>query len=298
MDNRPSPAKLDMDVSTIEQLYLLYQKSLQESWSDLRIREELECYSVENPAWISAGLPDPLIVDLSEMEQVFGVTATNAFRNLFITERGRLAGYTFFAGSNPVENYPLIKSSDSTAYCPLANLLHVALVNRLAHALESDSAVREAFLRHRDVVLEQQTETLVRDFFGPDAEIFASVAEFPNRAYEHDVFVIWKRTAFVFEAKASPPVEPFRDVERAFTRIDRAFRSDRGIQKAFEQGMRLVRRIRDGEEIILYGEQGTVVGRVGPGVIEDVYPVCVTAEDYGPIAIDLSLLLKKEPNPA
>lgn len=47
------------------------------------------------------------------------------------------------------------------------------------------------------------------------------------------------RTVIVVEAKASPPVEPFRDPDRAFVRVRHAFRSDRGIEHAFEQGRRI-----------------------------------------------------------
>jgi hypothetical protein len=67
----------------------------------------------------------------------------------------------------------------------------------------------------------------------PDAEHYPQCYEQPDSHFEHDHVVIWQRTLFVFESKASPPPEPFRDPNKAYERIRRAFRSGTGIQAAF-----------------------------------------------------------------
>jgi len=47
--------------------------------------------------------------------------------------------------------------------------------------------------------------------------------------------------AFVIESKATQQREPLRDPEKAYTRIKDDFKSNAGIQKAYEQAERLRR---------------------------------------------------------
>ena len=94
-------------------------------------------------------------------------------------------------------------------------------------------------------------ETL-KKFFSDDAVILSNVYETEDLHNEHDLVVLWNRVLFVIESKASPPVEPFRDPEKAFTRISRAFRSDRGIQNGFDQANRLRKLVACSETLELY----------------------------------------------
>ncbi|HEX9276275.1 MAG TPA: hypothetical protein VGA51_07745, partial [Casimicrobiaceae bacterium] len=81
-----------------------------------------------------------------------------------------------------------------------------------------------------------------------------SVFETHDQHFEHDLLVRVARTAIVVEAKASPPVEPFRDPDKAFVRIRDAFRSSRGIQHAFDQGRRIFRAWKRGDRVQLYDD--------------------------------------------
>jgi hypothetical protein len=97
----------------------------------------------------------------------------------------------------------------------------------------------------------------------------------------------------VVEAKAAPPTEPFRDPDKAFVRLLRSFRADTGIQSAFDQANRILKRLRSGERVELYDNKGQVALVLDPSAITAAYAVCFTRDNHGPIATNLNLLLEK-----
>jgi hypothetical protein len=107
--------------------------------------------------------------------------------------------------------------------------------------------------------------------------------------------VEFRGSCLIIEAKASPPVEPFRDPDRAFTRLRHAFRADTGIQGAFLQANRLARRLRSGEIVELFDSTGAVAARLNPADYRAIYSVVFTRDDFGPLATNLQLLLEKDP---
>jgi hypothetical protein len=156
------------------------------------------------------------------------------------------------------------------------------------------SKAKDSFLRRRDRTLEREVEEVLRRLFGESAEYHAGVFEAPTLQNEHDLAVRWQDYVFVIEVKSSPPIEPFRDPERAFQRIRRAFRSDTGIQKAFDQGNRVRRQLESGEAVNLYNSERELVTTIEPTELERTRVVCVTRDDFGPLAVNLSLLLEKD----
>jgi hypothetical protein len=80
---------------------------------------------------------------------------------------------------------------------------------------------------------------------GHDAQCFHGLFETEDLHHEHDIIIIRKRELYIIEAKASPPIEPFRDSEKSYNRLKRHFQSDKGIQKGFEQANRILRRLQN-----------------------------------------------------
>jgi hypothetical protein len=107
--------------------------------------------------------------------------------------------------------------------------------------------------------------------------------------------VISGQTCFVVECKASPPVEPFRDPGKAFERLKRHFTSDRGIQKAYEQGLRIWAALTGKRDVPLYDKAGTELVTLRPSEIDEVFIVCATRDNFGAVAVNLDLLLEKDP---
>jgi hypothetical protein len=65
------------------------------------------------------------------------------------------------------------------------------------------------------------------------------------------------------------------------------------VQKAYEQANRIVRRLKSGEVVPLYDARGREVGRLLPDHSKLIVGVCVTRDNFGPLATNLALLLEK-----
>ena len=234
-------------------------------------------------------------ISLQAITDQFGQRIADSYWNLFVTSRGEVKDYTYFTERNIAEEKPLFEIEKGIAYCPLANVLYTSLLK--VYELElSKGKKKDIFLRKRDRVFEAEVEEKMRSFFGDTARFFANVFETKELHFEHDLIFYLGRRLFVVEAKASPPVEPFRDPGKAFTRLKRAFQCDTGIQNAYEQANRIRQQLIAGNPVDLYDSEGNQVAHLKPQDFDTVYCICVTRDDFGPLAVDLSLLLEKEEN--
>lgn len=238
-------------------------------------------------------LEDFLKVHLDALSEHFGPATANAFWNSFVSKRGEAASFNYLTERNLAEKRPLFQLQDSVAFCPLVNALYSAILTVAEDRLLTSEA-RESFLRHRDKALEREVEEVLRRLFSESGHFYAGVFETPTLQYEHDLVVRWDDYVFVVEAKASPPIEPHRNPEQSFTRLKRAFQSDRGLQKAFDQGNRIRRQLRSGEAVHLYNSEREHVTTIEPTELERTHLICVTRDDFGPLAVNLSLLLEKD----
>lgn len=235
----------------------------------------------------------PLSVFLTDLQGVFGHNRAAAYWSLFASSRQTTTGFTYPTELNPTVQRPLIEYGDGKAVMAVANMLYEAVLASLGKVLADDDRVRHRYFKRRDSALERQVSGLLKRLF-PDAEHYSECYEQPDSRFEHDHVVIWQRSMFVFESKASPPPEPFRDPNKAYERIRRAFRSESGIQEAFNQSNRLRRAYLGGDRIQLYDQQGELLREVASADLDAVYCVCVTANSHGPVAVDLSMLLEKD----
>ena len=193
---------------------------------------------------------------------------------------------------NLAERIPLFRISDDMAMCPSVNGLYNSVLVQFEKCLAT-GAQREKYFRHRDQTLETEVERLMRRLFGARARYYIGVFETPDQHFEHDLVIVSDSVVIAVEAKASAPVEPFRDPDKAFTRIQRAFRSSSGIQHAFDQGNRLWTRWASGEGIALYDGQGQSVCRFDKKSAPEMFVICATRDNFGTLAVDLSLLLER-----
>ncbi len=212
---------------------------------------------------------------------------------MFASSRQGTISFTYPTELNPAAERPLIEYKAGEAVMVVGNMLHEAVLASLSKVLADDNRLRERYLKRRDSSLERQVSELLTRLF-PDAEHYPECYEQPDSHFEHDHVVIWNRSLFVFESKASPPPEPFRDPNKAYDRIRRAFRAKTGIQEAFNQSNRLRRAYLQGVPIRLYDERGKLLREVPSADLDAVYCVCVTANSHGPVAVDLSMLLEKD----
>jgi hypothetical protein len=150
------------------------------------------------------------------------------------------------------------------------------------------------FFEIRDAWVEQRVAAALREFLGEEGRVWQSVCEDADGQFEHDVLVQFENVWIVGEAKGSPVRRGLFDPERAYVRIRDDFLSEKGVQKAYEQGERLRQRLLSGR-VRLFDEQGNILVDTGAAA-QEVFVVCVTGEFWGLVAIDLSLLLEKPAN--
>lgn len=276
--------------------HTLLDRAERERWNVERLRAEANDPAYRDLAQeLLRSIREMSFVSLSELKDRFGETPAAAFWRLFAVNRGDVEDLTYPTEANPAEECSLYIIERDRAMCPLANQLFLSVLNRFERHLASGGQ-RERFFRKRDDLLEEEVETVFRRLLGSAAAVFGRAFETSTLQHEHDLVIVMDRTAVVVEAKASPPVEPFRDPDRAFVRIRHAFKSDRGIQHAYEQGRRLWRRWAAGDHVELYNDHGELVCTFSKAEVDEVLVVAATRDNFSVLATDLSLLLEKEPN--
>jgi hypothetical protein len=242
----------------------------------------------------------PLTIRLTELAQEFGDARAEAFWQLFVTERKQSDELPYMTESNPVEEQPLILASPGEALCAAGPLLAHALMRKLGGILMQAEPLRSQVMARRDRALEQRVLSVFKDFLGDTATYLPSAYEQSDSQYEHDLIICIENKIFIVEAKASPPIEPFRDPEKAYVRIRDHFRSKRGPQKAHDQANQLRRKLLNQKQLSLFRKDGAELATLKIDPSSQVFCICVTADSYGILATDLSLLLEKpahEPYP-
>jgi len=232
-------------------------------------------------------------VSVKDLVATFPGTA-DIFLNLFSTRRGEGPEVRYPTERSIAEVKPLINGIADRVWSPLANGIYVALLLKFEE-VAGTSKFRDEFYSRRDATLEREVGDKIRPFVSSEGLIWRSVYEAPDAQFEHDLIVDDPRILLIIEAKASPPITPFRDPEKAFVRLQRAFRADTGIQKGYEQASRVVRRLRAGETVALYDRHGKELGQLVPKASQLIVSVCVTRDNFGGLATNLSLLLEKDP---
>lgn len=293
--NAESQRRLDSTMTILKEMKVAHGRFVAEGWGLDRAMEETKSHLTQKGLLDKMGdlQIDPLSVSLHDLEARFGEANARSFWSLLVSRRSSQIGFTYPTEANPVASRPLIETAPGSAMSFIGNVLYEGALVTLSNILTGNESLRDRYLKRRDFALEKRVEEITRPFFGGESELYVGVFETPHCQFEHDLVVLWRRSLIVFESKASPPVEPFRDPDKAFTRIERAFKSDRGIQKAFDQANRVRRAYLRGESIRLYDSDGELVRTIDPTDIDDVYCVCVTADGHGMLASSLELLLEK-----
>ena len=169
----------------------------------------------------------------SDLVQRYGSTGQR-FWDLFTARRGEGPLINYPTERSIVETRPLICLSADEAMLFDSNILLSAILLIGEEALANDPT-REQYFRKRDKTLEDHSTAVLRRILGAESKVYRNVFETPDNQYEHDLVIFTSDICLFVEAKASPMDEPFRDPERAFVRIQRNFRSESGIQKAYAQ---------------------------------------------------------------
>ncbi len=231
-------------------------------------------------------------LSINDLKTKFGEDNTKKIIEIFSIERQQ-RDYKYYTEPNPVEKAPLWKMSDEYLFCPFLEQLLNSIYQYLYEFFDS-SSIQQRFYNNRDSQAENKTKKIFEKFLGNEATFYDSVYENDKGQNEHDLLIKLNDFLLIVEIKASKQKEPFRDPDKAFIRIKRDFKSDRGIQKAFDQANNLKSLINSQEKTQLFDSKGNIVLEIEKASISKIYIICVTVEQLGMIASNLSLLLEKD----
>lgn len=231
---------------------------------------------------------------IQELEDKFGKNIIESFLNIFSIKREK-RDFKYYTEENPFELSPLLRKNNEYIFCPVYKQLLNSIANFLYTELEK-SDKQSKFYKNRDKESEKEAEELLKNIFGDDGRYFSSVFETNDSHNEHDLFMTYKDIIIIGEVKASKVKEPFRNPDKAYTRIKRDFKSDKGIQKAYNQGLNLKNLILSQDKTTLYDKQGNIIVEINRDDYKKIYIFCITSENYGILATQLSLLLEKPDN--
>ncbi len=231
-------------------------------------------------------------VDAEDIKKKYGDLGKK-YCELFIIERGQGPEIRYPTDRSIFEIKPIISDKKGKLLCPASNSLYLAL-NTLGEKIILESEEKSKYLQLRDKSLENEALSILQELVNKKATILTSVYETPDSHFEHDIIIDDELLTLIIEAKASPPIEPFRDPDKAFIRIRDAFKSDTGIQKAFDQTKTILKKLEKEGQINLYNKKGDKIYTLDYDSKKLQIGICVTRDNFGSLATDLSLLLEKE----
>lgn len=212
------------------------------------------------------------------------------FKKVFVTNRGGAGEIKYITEDSVVVKSPLVTEDSVNFILPSVNFLLNAIQIQIEDFFKT-SKEAERYRRARDLKLEQDTKKAFEELMPSGTSILESVFENDKSTNEHDLVIFYERKILIIESKASPRREPLRDPTKAFTRIRDDFHKKTGIQSGYSQASNLKCLIESKEETKLYNKKGDLIFTILREDYDDIYCICVTKDDFGLLATDLSLLL-------
>ena len=238
----------------------------------------------------------PNCIEIANLVERFGQERADAFLRLFALHRGSTVGFRYFASPNPpnpAELVPLIILEDKFVCAPMHAMLYNALYDSFDEILRANKEVKDRYLKTRADYLEARANALIAGLFPDPSLVLSKYYETARAEQEHDGLLLVERSLVVIEEKSSEMKTPSRDVERCFRNLTDHFKSNRGIQHAYNQANRVVDLVESATAPIrFYDATGGVIAEVDPRGIDESFAICVTLESFGVLAIDLTLLLQ------
>lgn len=196
--------------------------------------------------------------------------------------------FLYYTQQNPLAIRPIVDLENGMYQVSEEKRVLHAIVYHLDEACKATDAAKARLTHSKGYYLEEKIETLFRKFFGPKAEI---ISNYMIDRCEQDIMVIWENNLFVIEAKAYTNREPFRNTEKAFTRIKDDF--NKCIGYAHKQCKRVEDKMRAGKPFELKDKDGNVVRAINPADFDgNDYYIIVNQESFGQIEVDLSVFLE------
>ncbi|MGV2450153.1 UNVERIFIED_CONTAM: hypothetical protein POZ17_09825 [Ralstonia mannitolilytica] len=198
--------------------------------------------------------------------------------------------YSSTKPSNPLYKKPIVKVGE--------DLYQIFEVKQVLHAIEdfleancsTTSKSKAKLIEKKGKLLENRISYLFEKLLKKDYKKFESYYVDGN---EQDLLYLWKKNAFIIEAKGYNIREPLRDPSKAYVRIKDDFNSSIGY--GYEQTHRIEKKFLNGDDLIITDEKGNVVEAIKTTSFQDNdFSIIVNLNSLGQVQNDLSLLLNKD----
>lgn len=236
------------------------------------------------PVAASDGSPpsfDQRLIDLHRLHEGFGRDA-EAFLELFSIGRGDGPPVEHSHERNPIESLVVFRVDADDAYWFSWNTVLEGVYRGLEDAIW-ESGARDSYARRRAKRLESDASKYIKAISGRHMSVLRNVFETPDAHGEHDIVAFDEQRCIIVEVKSSRLKPPLRDPEKAQEHLRRAFRSNTGVQHAFQQAASLRSRV-IGDGATLYSPKGEAIASIPKLSPENVVCVCVTLDSFGPLA--------------
>ena len=170
-------------------------------------------------------------------------------------------------------------------------------VKQVIHAIETllekvTTTTTENKTKYVDVkgkLLEKNIVELFSNFFGSDFKLYQG---YYVDGCEQDILFLWKKYAFIIEAKGYSLREPFRNPEKAFVRIKDDF--DACIGYGYKQTRRVEEKFINQEPLKITDKNGNLIEEIDTTQYEEDFSIIVNLKTFAQIQCDLSTLIQLE----
>ena len=268
-------------------------ESLSASNESIEIKyQKLLSYSTDYPAQIKA-MQDGFVglnkIYKDSILKRFGTDKANKIISYFTLER-KNREYIYYNQENPFAKKPLCWLDDRTLFLVSPQILINAIYDHITETLEKTTNVfAEKYKKKKAQIVENEFRKCFQLVLGDKARYHCSVCESIG-TQEHDIVIEYNNVIIIAEVKASKVHEPFFNAEKAYERIERHFNSKSGIGYAYKQAIRLKKKLKSNDEIVLFEnmKEQFILSNLS---FKTIIPVVLTLEQFGGISINTSPLL-------
>lgn len=288
----------DIKKSDYEELDKIRRNFIEACENDIsKFQEEIERIRsnsdyMERVSCFFNGLDGTYAIDKNIIINKLGFEVFDKLISVFGMQRGQGEEIFYITDRNPVSYKSIIMDGDFI-YFLANNSFYESAITYLEEFFYKKHPNSQKNTQKRDKKLEVKVVEVFKKIITNEALFIESAFENKNSTNEHDLVIVDGKTILIVEAKASPPKEPMRDIEKAFPRIRDHFKSASGLQKAYEQAVFLRNRVFNEKKVDLYDRKGNFVYQISSDDIEDVFCICVTRDDFGALGCNLEYLLDK-----
>nr|WP_199000181.1 hypothetical protein [Flavobacterium sp. ASV13] len=197
--------------------------------------------------------------------------------------------YSSTRPANPLYMEPIIR---------IENFYQVFEVKQVLHSIEaflekfcsSPQKVQTKLIERKGKLLEKRIAHLFEKLLKSNFEKFES---YFVDGKEQDLLYLWKKNAFIIEAKGYNIREPLREPSKAYARLRDDFNSSIGY--GYEQTFRIESKFFNGEDLIITDDKGVVIKTINTSEYEENdFSIIINLNSFGQIQNDLSILLTKD----